>query len=181
VLVFKANGSREWSEPTELDIWFKIVASAFQVNSLAASLFSWEKYTAAFFGTQEAATTFGVAFMELACLFPDGSQPRNLFVFEMLTYALAPLVLILISAIVFAMTVAPKSFTDKKRSPANEIWKTVRVSFRAVGVVVFYLFQPFLTQQVANLLNCVQLGADDWYSGLRHSTVHNILPALPRV
>ncbi len=147
-LVFYAKSNEGTRPPSMLSVWFKIVVSAFAANSIAAKVFHWGDLTQSLFKTQGRVSSMGITYFSFAC----AAHARNSFVYETLVYLCGPFGLALASSVLFVF-VAPKR---------SNLASTFRHAFRTMGVLIFYLVQPALTERAASLLACVQFSNDEW-------------------
>ena len=108
---------------------FKVMASAMQVNGVAAVLFDWATYFDSFLVAQEHASSFGIAYFKLACLAP-GMEGH--FVLESVLYALMPGLLLLVLACVM---IAAKCCT-REGQDLGKILLDIKVELFGVGIVV---------------------------------------------
>ena len=109
------------------------MASAMQVNGVAAVLFDWESYFDSFLVAQEQASSFGIAYFDVACLAPN---IKGHFFLESVLYALMPGLLLLILACVL---VASKWFR-RDRQDFFKIVLDLKAELFGVGIVVWILF-----------------------------------------
>jgi hypothetical protein len=128
----------------ERHVWFKIVASSFQVNAITTAAFQWSDAIDDYFGLQGDVSSLGVSYFNLACF--SSSSSSALFS-ETLLFLLSPVILI-------ALTVCIAKLHKKDLQVAL-----------SVGVVVLYLLHPALTTRTAVVLACIKMGSaqDDWF------------------
>ena len=143
---------RSHGTPTNVDrdVWFKIVASSFQVNAITIAAFQWSDAINGYFQVQGDVSSLGIAYFNLACF---SSTPSNAFFFETLLFLLSPIVLVVMAG---GVAVFDKRNLDKK---------TLEIAL-STAVVVLYLLHPALTSRTADLLACIKMGPaqDDWSS-----------------
>ena len=134
-------------------VFFKIVSSAFTVNSVAISMFSWSSVTDSLLSVEEDVTSIGVSYLDFTCLNPEMENP---YFTETLVYGLSPWMLILF---VFVVTVVSQYASDRRVK-----WAEVKNAIIEAAVVIFFLLQGILTKRAAELLSCLKVGpsSDDW-------------------
>ena len=134
-------------------VFFKIVASAFAVNSVAISMFDWSSYTDNLLSSQEDVSSLGVAYLNFNCLNSDMENP---YFTETLVYALSPWIL---SLVMFAVYVISQYFSEDVVN-----WTEVKHDTIKGAVVVVFLLQGTLTNRSAELLSCLKVGprSEDW-------------------
>ena len=69
VLLFIVYKVRDHGTPANVDrnVWFKIVASSFQVNAITTAAFQWSSAIDVYFETQGDVSSLGVSYFNLAC------------------------------------------------------------------------------------------------------------------
>ena len=108
---------------------FKVMASAMQVNGVAAVLFDWAGYFDSFLAAQEQASSFGIAYFEVACLAP-GIEGQ--FVLESVLTALMPGLLLLVLT---CMLFAAKCFRREGQT-LSKMLSDIKVELSGVGILV---------------------------------------------
>ena len=92
----------------------------------------------------------GVTYFSFACLSPLHTE--DAFFNETLVFLLGPFGIVIASSALFVL-VAPKR---------SNLASSFRHALRTMGVLVFYIAQPALTERAASLLSCIQLSGNQW-------------------
>ena len=143
--------------------YFKIVASAFQVNAAALSFaFKWDESLVGLFRVQSDASSLGTTYVQLSCLFTLESP----FFWETFIYLIGPIVFFSFCWLgIFIMDCYHKDRLQTRANPQTGFVDKTADFSKTASVVIMFLLQPTLTQKALQIFSCVELGnrATDWY------------------
>jgi hypothetical protein len=144
------------NEKDELSALIKILLSAFQLNSVAASFsFDWEAAFESFMGVQETASSAGTSSLDVACIMGSSEGGIQPVYIETLSFLLSGPIVVIVAL----MLLVPLFLAQKAKYDANQtIWhQEMLKTFYVAMPVVFFLLHPTLTQRTMALYHCTTI------------------------